>query len=256
MRYFLQRDGASYGPYSLDEIRQFQSQNRIGPNDLLRREDSQQWLPWQQAIAQAAAPVAYNPPQPQQQAYGGFGQQPQPQFQQPYPQQPYPQQPYGQQPQPGGAGPMPPDFPWWAVLLIGFLCSLFPLFWLFKEASFVNRIDPRSGVVGKLAIGFGCYVVGLICMVMVGAFAREIDRDLQPFVAIFGGLIILAGVVFLLTGTFGMRRAIHTYYNTVEPMGVNLMGTGPFLLTLFFAVYYFQHQFTEIAAKKKALGHR
>jgi hypothetical protein len=254
MRYFLQRDGASYGPYSLDEIRQFQSQNRIGPNDFLRREDSQQWLPWQQAIAQAAAPVAYHPPQ--QQPYGGFGQQPQPQFQQPYPQQPYPQQPYGQQPQPGVAGPMPPDFPWYAVLLIGFLCSLFPLFWLFKEASFVNRIDPRSGVVGKLATGFGCYLIGLICMVMVGAFAREIDRDLQPFVAIFGGLIFLAGVVFLLIGTFGMRRAIHTYYNTVEPMGVNLMGTGPFLLTLFFAVYYFQHHFTEIAAKKKAMGHR
>ena len=156
----------------------------------------------------------------------------------------------------GAPGPMPPDFPWYAVLLIGFLCSLFPLFWLFKEASFVNRIDPRSGVVGKLAIGFGCYVLGAICMVMVGAFAREIDRDLQPFVAIFGGLIIIAGVVFLLTGTFGMRRAIHTYYNTVEPMGINLMGTGPALMTLFFAVYYFQHHFTEIAAKKKAMGHR
>jgi len=253
MRYFLQRDGASYGPYSLDEIRQFQSQNRIGPNDFLRREDSQQWLPWQQALAQAAAPVTYNPPQPAQpQPYGGFGQPQQPQQFQPQYQQPV----YGQQPQPGGAGPMPPDFPWYAVLLIGFLCSFFPLFWLFKQASFVNRIDPRSGAVAKLVTGFGCYLLGAICVVAVGAFAREIDRDVQPFVAIFGGLIIIAGVVFLLMGTFGMRRSIHTYYNTVEPMGINLMGTGPALLTLFFAVYYFQHHFTEIAAKKKAMGHR
>ena len=39
MKFFLQRDGRTYGPYSYDDLKRYQSENRIGPTDQVRRED-------------------------------------------------------------------------------------------------------------------------------------------------------------------------------------------------------------------------
>lgn len=78
MKYFLQRDGRTYGPYSYDDLKRYQAENRIGPNDLVRREDSQQWEPWQQVLNPAPTPVetpmppVTPAPQPQAPAFGGF----------------------------------------------------------------------------------------------------------------------------------------------------------------------------------------
>lgn len=55
MKYFLQREGRSFGPYSFDDLKRYQSEGRIGPDDKIRAEDSEQWV---------AQTEFFNPPTP------------------------------------------------------------------------------------------------------------------------------------------------------------------------------------------------
>jgi hypothetical protein len=335
MKYFLQRDGRTYGPYSYDDLKRYQAENRIGPNDMIRRDDSQQWEPWQQvlnpaaAISQTPAPApapAPTPAEPAASAFGGgFGQpaapqqpsgfgggfgQPPAQPQQPAPfqppaeqggfgggfgQPPAPQQPsasdvpgafgaFGAQafggqpgapqggfgapqgggfgaPQPGGfgggaVGPMPPDMQWWLVFLIGmFTCGLFVIFWIWKQAKFVKQIDPSCDALKFYGYALVLYLAGY-GMAIVGAIAAAaMGSELGLIIPMLGQLVILGGVVCLILAAFKMRAAIHNYYTTVEPMGINLMDTTGAVLTFFFSVYFFQYHFANIAARKKSMGH-
>ena len=118
MKYFLQRDGRTYGPYSYDDLKRYQAENRIGPSDQVRREDSQQWEPWQQvlnpaaAVAPAPAPTDPMPPVQPQSGFGGGYTPPAPQPAQPAFGQP-PQQGFGSQPSAFGGGGFgqPPSTP-------------------------------------------------------------------------------------------------------------------------------------------------
>lgn len=321
MKYFLQRDGRTYGPYSIDDLRRYQSENRIGPNDLIRRDDSQNWEPWQQVLNAPAAPTpapSFTPPAPQP-AYtppaaptptptpssgfggGGFGNPPStPPSSDPWgggaaagggfgaaaggfgqPSQPAPQQPafggFGQQPQSpqagfggfgqptptggggfggGAVGPMPPDMQWYIVLLISIVCGFFALYWIFKQASFVQQIDPASTAKKKYTMGFILYVAGYVFMLAMTAIGAATDSSILAALSMLGMLVVLGGFVFLVLANFEMRKSIHNYYTTVEPMGINLMDTAGALLTFFFAIYFFQYHFANIAARKKAMGHQ
>jgi hypothetical protein len=57
MKYFLQRDGRNFGPYSLDDLKRYQSEGRIGPDDLIRAEESEKWIPQTEFFNPPAAPV-------------------------------------------------------------------------------------------------------------------------------------------------------------------------------------------------------
>jgi len=328
MKYFLQRDGRTYGPYSFEDLKRYQVENRIGPNDSIRQEDSQTWEPWQQVLNPPAAAPAPAPtpapmfsPPPQQPVYtpppatppsqGGFGAQgfgstPAPsepswgggaaaagfggaaasgfgQPSQPAPQQPafggfgqQPQQPqqgfggFGQPAQPsgfgapqsgygggGGVGPMPPDMQWYIVLLIGMVtCGLFTLYWLFKEVTFVQQIDPNSGAKKKFINAILLYVVGIVVSFSMGMIGAMMESSIIASLSMLGSLLTLGGAVFLILGMFEMRTSIHNYYTTVEPMGINLMDTAGAVLTFFFGVYFFQYHFANIAMRKKAMGHQ
>jgi len=350
MKYFLQREGRTYGPYSYDDLKRYQAENRIGPSDLVRREDSQQWEPWQQVLNPAPAAPAetpmpqvapqqpqfggFNPPaqQPAQPAFGSnnppafgnnppafgnnppaFGGAPQnnpPAFGDPggfgapqnnppafQPQQPQPggfgggfgqqaqqtgqevagafgafgaQGGFGGQPQQGGfggqpmgqpgfgggaVGPMPPDMQWWLVLVIGFFCGIFPLFWLWKQATFVKRIDPQCDATKFYGMGFALLLGGYALSFMSILFATGNLTELAVVFPMIGMVVILGGAVCLILAHFKMRTAIHNYYTMVEPMGINLMDTAGALMTFFFSVYFFQYHFANIAMRKKAMGH-
>ena len=71
MKYFLQREGRSFGPYSVDDLKRYQGEGRIGPEDKIRAEDSEQWVaqtdffnPPAPAPHAPAAPVFMPPPAP------------------------------------------------------------------------------------------------------------------------------------------------------------------------------------------------
>jgi hypothetical protein len=345
MKYFLQRDGRTYGPYSYDDLKRYQAENRIGPNDLVRKEDSQQWEPWQQVLNPApvvpvepAAP-AFTPQPPQTPPAfggGGFGQPPAPTpqpgfgatppafggggFGQP-PAQPQPPafggggfgQPPAQggfgQPQPpadqgfggfgqqtpqasdvpgafgafgaqggfgggqpqggfgqagiapgpgyggGVVGPMPPDMQWWLVAIIGFFCGLFQLFWLWKQVSFVKKIDPQTQAPKFYMMGIGGVIGGYILVILGTILGAAMDSSLVMIFSMLGMVVVLGGAVCIILANFKMRESIHNYYTMVEPMGINLMDTTGAVLTFFFAVFYFQYHFANIAERKKAMGH-
>ncbi len=153
-------------------------------------------------------------------------------------------------------GPMPPDMQWWLVLLIGmFTCGIFIIFWIWKQASFVKKIDPQSDAMKFYGYALVLYVSGY-ALAIIGAFAAAaMGSELGLIIPMIGQLVILGGVVCLILAAFKMRAAIHNYYTMVEPMGINLMDTTGAVLTFFFSVYFFQYHFANIAARKKAMGH-
>ena len=331
MKYFLQRDGRTYGPYSFDDLKRYQAENRIGPNDMVRREDSQNWEPWQQVLnppsAAPAAPVftppaapvapiftpptptpqpSFQPPaqqgfgappaqpspfggapaqdpwaqptpssgfgatppasQPDQGAFGGFGQQAQgfgqqaqgfgQQVQQGFGQAGFGGPPAGGFGGGGGVGPMPPDMQWYILLLINIFCGLFGLYWLFKQAGFVQQIDPQSTAKKKYTMGLIALIGSYVFIFAVSMIAAMADMPSLGILSMVGMIGVLGGVVYLILAHFEMRKSIHNYYNTVEPMGINLMDTQGAVLTFFFNMYFFQYHFANIAARKKAMGHQ
>ena len=136
---------------------------------------------------------------------------------------------------------VPPDFHWGLVLLIGiFTCGLFFSAWMIVEAVFVRKIKPESK--GLM------FVIISIALSYVGGFANGFISALnhtnpQPL----SGLITLISVAMILVGAFQMRSDLEDYYNTIEPINLQLSG----VMTFFFAIFYFQHHLSRIAQWKK-----
>lgn len=64
MKYFLQREGRSFGPYSFDDLKRYQSEGRIGPEDKIRAEDSENWVLQTEFFNPPAAPAPQMSPAP------------------------------------------------------------------------------------------------------------------------------------------------------------------------------------------------
>lgn len=107
MKYYIQRGPNEYGPYTLADLQRYVAQGNILLTDLARSEGMTEWVPVSQVIG--------NIPVPAGQAYAGTG-------------APGTGAVYGATPGygvAGTAGPVPPDFHWALVLLIGiFTCGL------------------------------------------------------------------------------------------------------------------------------------
>jgi GYF domain 2 len=241
MKYYIQRQLNEYGPYTLADLQRYVAQGSILLTDLTRSEGMTDWVPVSQVIGNIPVPVPAAAVPGANPAYGGgtvfagggTG---------------YP----GAATVYGGAaavpavstGPMPPDFHWALVLLIGFFCGLFQLVWLFVEAGFVKKLDRESNFMGFLIGGIATEVVAFI--IIFASAGAAVDRD-PSFVVFPFFIVLLAGVVLQYVGLFKMRSAIENYYNTVEPINLRLSG----VMTFFFAVYYFQYHFSRIANWKK-----
>src|SRR5215467_7219865 len=134
MKYYIRRDLNEYGPYTLADLQRYVAQGNISPNDLTRSEGMTDWVPVSQVLG--TIPVS-PPPQPIAGAAGA------PAY---YPAVAQPGAMQAGVAQAGVAyapalavpGPMPPDFHWALVLVIGLFCSIFQLVWLFIEAGFVK----------------------------------------------------------------------------------------------------------------------
>jgi len=241
MKYYIQRQLNEYGPYTLADLQRYVAQGSILLTDLTRSEGMRDWVPVSQVIGNIPVPVPAAAIPGANPAYGGgtvfagggTGYS-------------------GAATVYGGAaaapavstGPMPPDFHWALVLLIGFFCGVFQLVWLFVEAGFVKKLDRESNFMGFLIGGIATEVVAFIIIFASGGAAG--DRD-PSFVVFPFFIVLLAGVVLQYVGLFKMRSAIENYYNTVEPINLRLSG----VMTFFFAVYYFQYHFSRIANWKK-----
>jgi len=236
MKYYIQRGVNEYGPYTLAELQRYVAQGNILLTDLCRGEGMTDWAPVSQVIGNI--PVAA-PPAPEPAASGAAYTAPQATTAYATPAA------YGAAPAPAVAGPVPPDFHWALVLLVGFFCGIFTLVWLVIEASFVRKIRPNNNGMGLLIAGMITQFVSFFVL-MIAAVALEGRQDLQGIAVIPFLLVLFVGVALQIVGIFKMRSGLLEYYNTVEPINLRLSG----VMTFFFSVYYFQHHFTRIARWK------
>ncbi len=238
MKYYIQRELQEYGPYTLDDLQRYVAQGKILLTDLARSEGTSQWaqvsqfigdipVPPPSAVAVPAGGTVYAGP-----ASTGYpvatGQ--------------------------AVPGPMPPDFHWALVLLIGFFCGFFQIVWLFIEAAFVKKIRPQSNCLAFLIAGVATqvgsvfvYFIGIIILAVTTEHDQSPPEALIVVFVMLAFSVMIAGIVLHIIAVFKMRDAIQEYYNTVEPINLRLSG----VMTFFFNVFYFQHHFSRIAAWKR-----
>jgi len=143
---------------------------------------------------------------------------------------------------------MPPDLHWAAVLVISFFTfGIFGMYWSYREASFVKKIDTTSNAVQQWLGIVACFVLMNI-VVLVGIVLGALGLVGVGVLAFFTRIAFLAMVGLIIYTAFGMRTSLLRHYTTVEPIGLQL---SP-VMTFFFNFTYLQYHFSKIAAWKKS----
>jgi hypothetical protein len=233
MKYYIQRQLNEYGPYTLADLQRYVAQGSILLTDLTRSEGMTDWVPVSQVIGNIPIPVPIQPGYAlSTPAYGGapmyggtgavYGAQ-------------------GAMPA-VAAGPIPLDFHWALVLLIGFAtCGLFWWAWWIVEGVFVRKLKSDSKALLFVILSCACY--------FTGGFINGFMRAMNPRETVnFGVPFSLIGLLLFVIAEFQMKNDLEEYYNSVEPINLRLNGG----LTFFFAVWYFQHHLSRIAQWKKS----
>ena len=214
MNYYVNREGNELGPYSLAELQQNLAQGNIQPTDLARSDGLDHWVP----VQQVAGNIAVAQPSPHSVNYG--------------------QVPVYAQASGGvavdtaeaPAGPIPPGLHWlWVLVLTAVTFYMFGMVWMFVEAAYANKLRTKS-------IPLIFYGIGIPAAFLAG-FVTAFP-DLKPFAP----LLQLLGGVLIIAGHFSIKNALEEYYNSVEPIHLELNG----VMTFFFNVIYFQYHLSKI----------
>lgn len=220
MAYFIDRNGQTYGPYTLDQVRGYLSGGSLLPGDTARDAATGEITTVSALLARLTPPLA--PPMPF--AAGGYS-----------------------RPDHAPVVPMPPNLHWAVVLLLGLAFGPFVFGWMIYQMVWVRNIDRSSRALVYFLAGLGVAFVAAIAGVV--AILSATNADSHSFPAAGVGLIIfawLAMVTLHIMSVFDVRRSMLEYYNTVEPIGLRLSG----VMTFFFNMYYFQHHMSRIATWK------
>jgi hypothetical protein len=219
MLYHVKRNDQDYGPYTLDDLKNYVASGNVLLTDLAKSDDMPDWVSVSQVLGMAT-PVAVAP-------YGAVP---------------------PELPQTAALYPDPPNLHWALVLLIGiFTCGLFTIVWVFVQAIWVRKVDPNSKAL--------YYYIAALVLDLVSVFAQIALRAAQLHgsvgqgaVAGFSLLITLAVCALFIIANFSMRDSIEAHFNGPEPIGLSLSA----VMTFFFSIYYFQYHFTRINELKRA----
>jgi hypothetical protein len=149
---------------------------------------------------------------------------------------------------------MPPSMHWALVLVLSMITGIFGLIWFFVQAGYVKKIDPASRARKFLVLGLLAYLVLIVGMIgITAAAAMGVGSAGMAAAGGFVAFILwVAGMVFMLSAVFGMRRSLVDYFNSVEPIGLRLSG----VMTFFFNILYFQYHLSRIAEWKRTSAGR
>jgi hypothetical protein len=223
MLYHVTRGGQNYGPYTLEDLQRYVASGNVLLTDLAKSDEMADWAPVSQVLgASAPATLANYGVAPSGYAPGAV---------------PYPD---------------PPNLHWALVLVIGFFtCGLFALVWIFVQAAWVRKVDPRSKAILLYAAALVLYVCGLAAQIAMKVSETRGGMG-SGLVAAFSLLWLLVYAAIFITAIFSMRRSIEDHFNGPEPIGLSLSG----VMTFFFNVYYFQYHFTKINEMKRLARYR
>jgi hypothetical protein len=222
MLYHVKRNDQNYGPYTLEDLKAYVASKNVLLTDLAKSEDMTDWVPVSQVLGVAVPPAGLAP------LATGDGSL--------------------QYPTTAVAYPDPPNLHWALVLLIGvFTCGLFSLVWIFVQAAWMRKVDPRSKALFYYIAGVVLYFVGLVVQVSMSIAARNGTID-QGIISAFSIVWMLAYCGIIIYANFNLRDSIEEHFNGPEPIGLSLSG----VMTFFFNVFYFQYHFTRINELKRA----
>lgn len=149
MMYFLNRGGARYGPYSVEDVRRYLESGNIAPTDRMEPEDGGSPLTAAQLtgpLGTQPSPEMQAPPHtatPASEAHAGMGFQPAQPLGAPGYGPAYPMQAMASAIPPGA--PPPPGMDWWLLLILTVVtCSLFGYIWAIVQSRWVKKLDPGS----------------------------------------------------------------------------------------------------------------
>ena len=201
--YTLARGEQRHRPYTRHQLREYSAAGSVQPTDLVWTPGMETWSRVSDILKESGADVA-PPPIPVA------------------------------EPRPTDSAPKPFSLHWAIVLLLALVTwGLFALFWMFVQAVWVRRIDPKSkalylltgGTASAMILGFISGITG----------AEGIGLDL---------LVRLVWIVAVLVAYFDMRAAIEVRF------GVELSG----IMTFFFNVLYLQYHLRLIARGQHTSG--
>lgn len=223
MNYQMRRGGQEFGPYTLEQIKQYVASGNIVPTDEVLGEGMESWTTVAQLLdaGRVPAPLAFTPDIPP--------------FVPPAP-------------KPAASGPLPPGLHWGIVLLLTFItCGLFGYIWYFVQAFFVKKINPRSNAVILFAVGIALNFISAGVSFVLGFGAAMAGGQTDPSMMFISWGLSLVCLVLLVLGELDMRSSMLAYYNTQEPIGLKLS----VVLTVFFALFYLQYHFVRIREWKQ-----
>lgn len=212
MTYRIARGGQIFGPYTEAEVRQYIATGNIGLFDMVQPEAGAGWVPVRDLFPlPAAAPAT----------------------------------PASVITAPSFTYPDPPDFPWWAVLVLGLVTTgVFSVVWDIVQASWLKRVERNS-----TAFFFYVGVAVLYLFKLPGILATMTYN-------VFGGPQIhthefgLGGLSFVLIiiARFVFRRELLAHFNQREGVPLRLNS----FWTLVLGDIYFQYHFNRINQLKRA----
>jgi hypothetical protein len=228
MLYHVTRGGQNYGPYTLEDLKNYVASGNILLTDLAKSDDMADWVPVSQVLGVApAAPPAYQAPLAP--AY------------------------------PTSNAAMYPDSPnlnWGLVLLFSFFtCGLFMFIWNLVLSAWMKRVQPNS----KAILYYVAGAILLACQIAVGNHSRV--QIYQPgvhwWVTYYTGhplqnLLGLAAWIVRLIARFTMRANLEEHFNGPEPVGLSLSG----VMTFFFGGLYFTYHLNRINELKRIARYR
>jgi len=213
MGYYVVRGGQQFGPYTEEAVRSYLGAGSLYASDNIREESSPAWTTIGQLFQ---VPVA-TPPMMQPQAI--------------------PMQAYAV-PQQGVI--VPPNLHWFIVLILS-ITWIFVFIWAIVQASFARKIDQSSNALWAFILWLAVSIALLVFDVqLVLGNASQSNAQLLLIASVASAISYWAGV-------FGIRRSMLNYYNTIEPIQLNLSG----VMTFFFGIYYLQYHMSRIARWKK-----
>jgi hypothetical protein len=268
LNYTVSRNGQTYGPYTLEDLRRYIASGNVLPTDLARNETMPDWVPVAQILATPQAPP---PPPPATQSLRVPGDDASP-FAAPLPLQPaaalpiQPVQAYYAQPPAAGfrpaafnpsAYPDAPDLHWGILLVLAiFTNGLFLIIWDFVVTVWLRKVQPNSKALMWYIISYSIYVVLVILIIAIAATASTAssrqDTDFHASYVVLGVLFIVAstaGFVTQIIARFSERASLLEHFNGPEPVGLRLSG----VMTFFFSGLYFQYHLNRIKQQKDAM---
>lgn len=215
MNYRIKRGDQEFGPYTLAEVRQYASEGRIIPTDLLMSENVVNWTPVSEVMGDLALPLAAGT----EGASGGF-----------------------LSGSPAGAlsFPPPPDLHWVLVLLVGLLtCGVFIMVWMFVHAIWAKKIHRENKALWLLVI----YLIAVFTAAALNAVSAVME---VPELGGLAALVNLGGGICAIVAYFKIKGSMESRFGG-PPLHLRMNG----ILTFFFNVFYIQYHLSRISRWQK-----